>query len=89
MIGVVRKDRCGAPKLFRQHCSRHKVGPCHAAERDQQVCFLSLGVAEAIGAADHQAAFTHSPVAPDGQLIGEFQGGELPAFFIEQQDYRW
>src|SRR3546814_69476 len=37
VIGVVRKDRSGAVKLFGQHGARQQMRPCRRAERQQQV----------------------------------------------------
>ena len=64
MIGVVRKDRGGAPQLLGEHRSGEKVRPGRPAEGEQQVGRRPGIVLEAVGPADQEARLAAALVAP-------------------------
>src|SRR3954471_19328863 len=75
MIGVVRKDRGGAPQLFGEHRSGEEVGPGGSAEGEEEVGRGALRLAEAVGAADQEARLAPALVPPALEPAGEIEAG--------------
>src|SRR5206468_7570342 len=64
MIGMVRKDRCGAEELLRQHGADQQVRPGRCAKGDQDVGTPPLLFAMAVSGADQKARLALACVAP-------------------------
>src|SRR4051812_49586499 len=84
MIGVVRKDRSGAPQLLGEHRPGEEVRPGGAAEGEEEVGRGALRFAEAVGAADQEARLAPAFVAPALEAAGEIEAGERLAFLVEE-----
>src|SRR4051794_17940246 len=83
MIGVVRKDRGGAPQLFGEHRSGEEVGPGGSAEGEEEVGRGALRLAEAVGAADQEARLAPALVPPALEPAGEIEAGGRAALLVE------
>lgn len=87
MIGVVGKDRTGPPKLFREHCPGHQMGPGCLAERDGEVCAAPLFSCQAVGRANQKPDFANALILPVAQLPRQLDRAELLAGFVQRDDF--
>src|SRR3546814_14312567 len=77
VIGVVRKDRSGAVKLFGQHGARQQMRPCRRAERQQQVGLGATVFLMAVSRADEETRLGHAPVPPDRTSAVQGKSGSV------------
>jgi len=83
MIGVVRKDRCGAEELFGEHCSHEQVRPGRRAERKQHIGGVALPFVMPVRCADQESCLPRPGVPPALQFPGELNGGQPFATLIQ------
>lgn len=81
VIGVSGENFLRPVDLFHEHDAGKHVGPCRRAERQHQICALTVLRRQTAGATDQKRDIT-SLIAPCAKFIGEVLTAERFAAFV-------